>query len=227
MAKTVAFEIDTDLCELTVDSGTLFLGEQAPIVFSGYTPSSGNALVLTLFDRDCVTPLADNAAEAGVLDLRYEALRKSFGDCKAAHAFYATVIERTSDGSWTGQVLAAGHVRVEWSPVVFDAVSGRPATLKGDAGATGAALTWDMLTDAQKASLKGADGADGATGPAGPQGVQGIQGLPGIQGDKGDKGDAGTFDFADVDPVGDRYEMKDLRDKINEIADAVSGRRLK
>lgn len=227
MAKTVTFEIDTDLCELTVDSGTLFLGEQAPVVFAGYTPASGNTLFISLFDRDCVTPLADNATKADTLDLRHEALRKSFGDCKAARVFYATVIERTSDGSWVGQVLAAGHVRVEWSPVVFDAASGCPATLKGDTGATGAALTWNMLTEKQKASLKGADGATGPQGPQGPQGVQGIQGLPGIQGPKGDKGDDGTFDFADVNPIGDRYTMKDLKDKINEIADAVSGRRTK
>lgn len=149
---------------------------------------------------------------------------------------------------------AAGALWIEWSPETFEVTDDGAAMAalqgpKGSDGADGKSAYQLALENGYSgseaewlASLKGDRGERGETGERGPkgdrgergdfgpQGVQGIQGLPGIQGDKGDKGDkgdAGTFDFADVDPVGDRYEMKDLRDKINEIADAVSGRRLK
>ena len=208
MAKSVTVDVDALSGSLQISEGALFLGEQAPITFSGYALETGHTLRLTVFDRDRTTPLADNSSDAAVLDLRYEAMRKAFHGEQGAHSFYA-VVNELNGTTFLPQVVAAGMVPVQWSPEVFDEVSGYPATMKGATGSTGAAgaaLTWDDLTAEQKASLKGeqgaagADGATGAQGPQGiqgiqgergPQGLQGIQGAQGIQGPKGEKGDKG------------------------------------
>lgn len=99
------------------------------------------------------------------------------------------------------------------------------ASLKGADGE----VTFESLTDEQKASLKGDTGETGATfipsvsedgtlswindkdfinptpvnirGPQGAQGEQGIQGLQGPQGEKGDKGDTGEQGTAGYTPV--------------------------
>ena len=61
---------------------------------------------------------------------------------------------------------------------------------RGLQGMKGDPLTWDDLTDEQKASLKGEQGAPG------PRGEQGIQGEPGPKGDKGESGEnAPVFTF--------------------------------
>lgn len=75
-----------------------------------------------------------------------------------------------------------------------------PAGPQGPAGKDGT-LTFEELTEEQKATLKGEPGATGPRGPqglqgptgaTGAQGPQGLQGPMGPQGPKGDKGDTGA-----------------------------------
>lgn len=72
---------------------------------------------------------------------------------------------------------------------------------KGDPGETGAPLTFDQLTDEQKAQLKGEKGDPGAngekgekgdTGEPGPKGDAGATGATGPTGPKGDPGEPPT-----------------------------------
>lgn len=72
---------------------------------------------------------------------------------------------------------------------------------KGDTGAPGASLTFDQLTDEQKAQLKGEKGDPGAngekgekgdTGEPGPKGDAGATGATGPAGPKGDPGEPPT-----------------------------------
>lgn len=82
-----------------------------------------------------------------------------------------------------------------------------PQGPQGEKGADGT-MTFDELTDEQKATLKGDKGDQGEQGPIGPQGPQGPKGDKGadgtmtfedltaeqkasLKGDKGDKGDTG------------------------------------
>ena len=64
-------------------------------------------------------------------------------------------------------------------------------------GEKGDPLTWDDLTEEQKASLKGEQGIQGEPGPKGDKGEKGdkgdrgLQGIRGPQGEKGEKGDRG------------------------------------
>ena len=77
---------------------------------------------------------------------------------------------------------------------------------RGLQGMKGDPLTWDDLTEEQKASLKGEQGIQGEPGPKGDkgdkgarglQGIQGPEGPQGIQGVKGDKGqNADSYTFA-------------------------------
>ena len=56
-------------------------------------------------------------------------------------------------------------------------------------------MTFEDLTEEQKASLKGDkgdQGPQGEIGPQGPKGDTGAQGPQGIQGPQGEKGDPGT-----------------------------------
>lgn len=75
---------------------------------------------------------------------------------------------------------------------------------KGDKGADGT-MSFEELTEEQKASLKGEKGDkgdQGIQGPKGDQGIQGPKGDTGEQGPKGDKGDSFTYkDLTDENKV--------------------------
>ena len=70
---------------------------------------------------------------------------------------------------------------------------------QGETGATGpqgpkgkdGEVTFESLTDEQKASLRGEPGAKGEKGDPGERGAKGDKGDPGAQGEKGEKGDPG------------------------------------
>lgn len=83
-------------------------------------------------------------------------------------------------------------------------------SLKGEQGPAGkdgvdGVVTFEALTDEQRASLKGDKGDKGDTGTQGPKGEQGIQGIQGPQGEKGDKGDIGP-----QGPKGDKGDKGDI-----------------
>lgn len=102
---------------------------------------------------------------------------------------------------------------------------------KGDKGDTGAPgkdgeVTFESLTDEQRASLKGDKGDKGeqgepgpkgdkgdtgATGPAGERGPQGEQGIQGIQGEPGKDGADGKDGYTPVKGV-DYFDGKDGKD---------------
>ena len=71
---------------------------------------------------------------------------------------------------------------------------------RGETGATGpqgpkgkdGEVTFESLTDEQKASLRGEPGAKGEKGDPGERGAKGEKGDPGERGAKGDKGDPGA-----------------------------------
>ena len=75
-----------------------------------------------------------------------------------------------------------------------------PIGPQGPKGADGT-MTFEDLTEEQKASLKGDKGDTGEPGPEGPQGPQGIQGESGPKGDPGEQGPIGP-----EGPQGDRGE---------------------
>lgn len=97
-----------------------------------------------------------------------------------------------------------------------------PQGPQGPAGKDGT-MTFEDLTDEQRATLKGEkgdpgekgpqgpagnEGQRGPQGPAGPQGVQGPRGLEGPQGPQGPagpKGNDGVANLLDVYPVGSIY----------------------
>lgn len=66
------------------------------------------------------------------------------------------------------------------------------AALRGEKGEPGAALTFDQLTEAQKAELRGQAGPQGPVGPAGATGPQGAAGKDGAQGPVGPTGATGA-----------------------------------
>ena len=74
-----------------------------------------------------------------------------------------------------------------------------PQGPRGETGATGpqgpkgkdGEVTFESLTDEQKASLRGEPGAKGEKGDPGERGAKGDKGDPGAQGEKGEKGDPG------------------------------------
>ena len=74
-----------------------------------------------------------------------------------------------------------------------------PQGPQGETGATGpqgpkgkdGEVTFESLTDEQKASLRGEPGAKGEKGEKGDPGAKGEKGDPGAQGEKGEKGDPG------------------------------------
>ena len=96
-----------------------------------------------------------------------------------------------------------------------------PQGIQGEKGADGT-MTFEDLTEEQRATLKGDKGDTGPQGPIGPQGPTGNTGPTGDtgpqgeKGDKGDKGDAFTYeDFtaeqlaALVGPKGDKGDKGD------------------
>lgn len=72
-----------------------------------------------------------------------------------------------------------------------------PAGPQGEKGADGT-MTFEDLTEEQKASLKGEKGDKGDTGEQGPQGEQGIQGEKGEQGPAGVNGAPGADGYTPV-----------------------------
>lgn len=83
-------------------------------------------------------------------------------------------------------------------------------SLKGEQGPAGkdgvdGVVTFEALTDEQRASLKGDKGDKGDTGTQGPKGEKGDQGIQGPQGEKGDKGDIGP-----QGPKGDKGDKGDI-----------------
>lgn len=222
MAKTVTIEIDAGAGRLGIGDGALFVGEKAPVEFTGHTPAEGGSIRLTVFAEDRRTPLADNSEEASTLDLRGKALRERFGKARAPRMFWAVANELDDEGNFLPEVLAAGMLQVKWSPEVFNAEEGTVATLKGDTGETGADgedgqdgqdLTWDTMTAEQRSALvgmvaeilandptyaallKGGPGTPGAPGIEGAPGKDGKDGADGADGQDGEDGEDGT-DFA-------------------------------
>lgn len=72
-----------------------------------------------------------------------------------------------------------------------------PQGPQGEKGADGT-MTFEDLTEEQKASLKGEKGEKGDTGEQGPQGEQGIQGPQGEQGPAGNDGAPGANGYTPV-----------------------------
>lgn len=118
---------------------------------------------------------------------------------------------------------------------------------KGDKGDPGDSLTFEMLTDEQKAELKGEKGARGEKGDKGDTGeaftyekftteqlasLKGEQGVQGIQGIQGVKGDSPSIIFRYDPQTGELYYASDgiLVDKeyvnSNDIATNVEVGRL-
>ena len=94
---------------------------------------------------------------------------------------------------------------------------------KGDRGTDGVdgIVTFEALTDEQKASLKGADGLEGPQGPKGDKGDTGEQGLQGDKGEKGDKGDSFKYsDFTDeqLEELKFKKDTRSYTTKIKAIA---------
>lgn len=135
MEKTVTIGIAPEDGQLWIEDGSLFVGEIAHIVFKGVSLSEGHSIRLTVFDRDGVTPLADNSADPTRLDLRGDALRKKFvrRDPLVLGAF-AREVEDGDPEKELKVVNAHGMICISWSPFVWDAFSGEVATLRGPRG---------------------------------------------------------------------------------------------
>nr|DAG81917.1 MAG TPA: Peptidase [Caudoviricetes sp.] len=216
MAKAVEVRVDEETGSLRVEVGALHLGELAPVSFTGAEAPEGGALRLTLFACDGVTPLADNSADAGALDLRGDALRRAFCGGRCGRAFDAFLCAVDASGAVSPVVLARGMVAVAWSPMVFDAASGTVATLRGPQGGAG---------PQGATGPRGERGERGERGPQGPQGPQGVQGIQGIQGPKGERGEKGelvdTLTADQLKAVNSGIDEGKVR-KIEENAAAVS-----
>lgn len=216
MAKAVEVRVDEETGSLCVEVGALHLGELAPVSFTGAEAPEGGALRLTLFACDGVTPLADNSADAGALDLRGDALRRAFCGGRCGRAFDAFICAVDASGAVSPVVLARGMVAVAWSPMVFDAASGTVATLRGPQGGAG---------PQGATGPRGERGERGERGPQGPQGPQGVQGIQGIQGPKGERGEKGelvdTLTADQLKAVNSGIDAGKVR-KIEENAAAVS-----
>lgn len=216
MAKAVEVRVDEETGSLRVEVGALHLGELAPVSFTGAEAPEGGALRLTLFACDGVTPLADNSADAGALDLRGDALRRAFCGGRCGRAFDAFLCAVDASGAVSPVVLARGMVAVAWSPMVFDAASGTVATLRGPQGGAG---------PQGATGPRGERGERGERGPQGPQGPQGVQGIQGIQGPKGERGEKGelvdTLTADQLKAVNSGIDAEKVK-KIGENAAAVS-----
>lgn len=216
MAKAVEVRVDEETGSLRVEVGALHLGELAPVSFTGAEAPEGGALRLTLFACDGVTPLADNSADAGALDLRGDALRRAFCGGRCGRAFDAFLCAVDASGAVSPVVLARGMVAVAWSPMVFDAASGTVATLRGPQGGAG---------PQGATGPRGERGERGERGPQGPQGPQGVQGIQGIQGPKGERGEKGelvdTLTADQLKAVNSGIDAEKVK-KIGENSAAVS-----
>lgn len=187
MAKQIKFEVDTAAGTLVQD-GSLFVGGQTDVVFSGY---SGKA-VLVLFQKrpgNILTPVQISKIPEGAtlpqLDMNNEESRRCFtwnnrekpsamvvldaylidGD-EVSVETVENISRIVIEGSrW---IIASGHVQMEWTPVNFEA-------------------------DGTAVSMQGARGRDGAIGPQGLQGPQGPQGFQGPEGPQGPVGPVGPI----------------------------------
>lgn len=217
MAKQVKFEIDAASGTIVQD-GSLFVGGQTEVVFSGY---AGNP-VLILFQKrpgNILAPVQITKTPEGEtvpqLDLNTAEARKCFtwnnrekpaakvaldiylldGDSieiQTVDAVSRLVIEGSK---W---IIASGQAQLEWSPMNFEA-DGTAVSMKGDPGKTGP------------------QGPIGPQGPVGPQGPKGEKGDTGEKGEKGDQGPAGPKgtpgDRGEVGPQGPKGEKGEKGDQ--------------
>ena len=202
MSKEVSFEIDPSSGQVFLSDGALFLGEAAPIKFTGYTPSSGNTLSITLFSSDKTTPLADNSADPTVLDLRGADLRNRWTGTTAPLAFFTTICEKDRNGNLLSTVHAEGMTTVVWAPFVFDGggVTGGTASMRGPQGPQG------EKGDPGPVGPQGPEGPQGPQGERGPQGPQGEQGIQGPQGPQGLVGPQGRTGWGDPTTLAIEYD---------------------
>ena len=185
----VEIRIQAEDGQAYIEEGVLFLGETESVNFSGYTPAEGCSLRLTFFGNDATTPLADNSADAGVLDLRSDQLRRTFADSRASHFFKGIVTEMDSDGKSTGNIVATGMFEVRWSPMTNEPATGQPSSWRGPQGDRG---PQGEKGDRGEKGEQGEKGPPGEKGEKGEKGEQGIQGPPGEKGDRGEKGEKGN-----------------------------------
>lgn len=96
-----------------------------------------------------------------------------------------------------------------------------PQGPQGEKGADGT-MTFEDLTDEQRATLKGDKGDKGDTGPQGPVGETGPQGPAGETGPQGPKGDKGDTGAAGYSPIKGEDYFTDS--EIAAIANAAAGK---
>ena len=183
--------IESEYGQAYIEEGVMFLGEKQSVNFIGYTPQNGCSLRLTLFAHDGTTPLADNSADAGILDLRSEQLRRSFADNRLEHNFRGIVTEIDSDGKATGDIVATGFFVVKWSPAIVEPVGGNIATLRGPQGEQGVQGEQGEKGEQGEQGEQGEKGERGEKGEKGEQGIQGQKGEKGEQGEQGEQGEKG------------------------------------
>lgn len=124
-----------------------------------------------------------------------------------AGEYGVSVTVKNPDGSryhsnWCNQVVVTAcnnSVLKEWDEFKKQDVKARAAVFFFAKGDKGDPLTWNDLTEEQKASLKGEKGDKGDQGAQGEQGPQGIQGEKGDKGDKGNDGASGGMLFPKMD----------------------------
>ena len=149
-----------------------------------------------------------NAGEHASTAAKHEVAAKGHADDAAKSAVSAKsdadrAANVAGDTSWDGDRLTVNGKtspsltgpRGELGPPGAQGVPGLrgpagPTGPKGDRGPAGAdgKMTFEDLTEAQRATLKGDRGATGARGPAGPTGPKGDQGQPGRDGVDGKPG---------------------------------------
>lgn len=92
-----------------------------------------------------------------------------------------------------------------------------PIGPRGPQGETGAPLTFEMLSDAQKLELKGDAGPQGPRGIQGEKGNTGPQGPQGPKGDKGAKGDTGGAFPIRGNEIGHDVYINDVSKEMHEL----------
>ena len=188
----------------------------------GYAERGDVSIILSLMDEDgqtqiplygCVIRVMEDSTdtiidEEKVIPSLAELLAQ-FDACKAAASAANTAAGKAISAA-SGAQKVANDVQKKLDDGEFVGARG-PKGEKGDTGErgpqgeTGATgpqgpkgkdgeVTFESLTDEQKASLRGEPGAQGEKGEKGDPGAQGEKGEkgdPGAQGEKGEKGDPG------------------------------------
>ena len=188
----------------------------------GYAERGDVSIILSLMDEDgqtqiplygCVIRVMEDSTdtiidEEKVIPSLAELLAQ-FDACKAAASAANTAAGKAISAA-SGAQKVANDVQKKLDDGEFVGAQG-PRGEKGDTGErgpqgeTGATgpqgpkgkdgeVTFESLTDEQKASLRGEPGAKGEKGEKGDPGAQGEKGEkgdPGAQGEKGEKGDPG------------------------------------